>query len=308
MENKVTYYCSFCGKKDTKLRTSSRKFCSIECRKAHRLATHKYTYDISIFENTSDLREYFVGLFAADGCLDRPGTKITFALADKQLIYDLKCKTAHTGSVVTYLTKTGTTMYSLSYFGHAVEYIKSLGYLPGPKTQTIVVPTYNSVAFGSFLRGFFDGDGCVGKNTALPGSVYLALYNSNKKFLEKLYTQIRSAYNIIGGSIHRLPNGVHLLKYSHYAAIQVFKRMYANSTICLNRKRKIYDEGSRYVRPCPDSFERVYTRSQKIGMIRQYDAFIKCNGATQRTASKALNLDRSLIYRWRKRLRKEGIL
>jgi len=114
------------------------------------------------------------------------------------------------------------------------------------KTKTINFPDVPCEYLGDFVRGYFEGDGCVtvGKDTKwrkVP-RISVSFVSSSKVFLDELKKRL----GLNGGGVYLNKNtSVYFLMYSGF--LDVFKLYYfmydnTNSNMCLERKVKKFNE------------------------------------------------------------------
>lgn len=120
------------------------------------------------------------------------------------------------------------------------------------KSLTMKFPVVPNLYFGSFLRGYFDGDGCAhidvvhGKPKRL-----LSIFTSGSKiFLEALHGRLSDEIGLIGNGLY--PHGstvdTYQLRYSTRDSLRLFNLMYPRG---LNKKLRLqrkYDIFIRYLK------------------------------------------------------------
>src|SRR3989344_1617026 len=121
--------------------------------------------DHDFFKKWTPGMAYVLGFFAADGCMiqnNRGGHFIEFHITDKELLYDIRSvlKSNHKISV-----RTRDPKHKIGYriqIGSKQMYedLSTLGFR-SRKSLTLKMPNVPSKYFGDFVRGYFDGDGCV---------------------------------------------------------------------------------------------------------------------------------------------------
>lgn len=210
----------------------------------------KRTLNQDFFKTWSPEMAYVLGYFAADGSMlknNRGGHFIEFTSTDKVLLEHVQnavdsnhrvairerggnCKTAYRlqiGSVTWYKD-----LVLLGFTQH--------------KSTNLKFPAIPKKYISHFVRGYFDGDGCVYFNTlkyadrAKPRQILLTLFTSGSiEFLETLHTVLRE-YRIVGVSICKKERGYEL-KFSHHDSLALYRFMYHTaeaSEMFLPRKRE----------------------------------------------------------------------
>lgn len=199
---------------------------------------------------TSDMA-YVLGYFAADGCMIRNARGayfIEFVSTDRILLEQVQHVTGSNHSLSarplrhihwkqTYRIQIG----SKEWF----QDLLALGFTPG-KSKTLTLPQIPQQYRGDFVRGYFDGDGCVYftqiKYTERPQKrwVLQTLFTSaSRPFLESLLELLRNE-GVRGGSIRTKTRGYELLL-SHKDSLALYRLLYHTahtSYLFLPRKRE----------------------------------------------------------------------
>ena len=119
------------------------------------------------------------------------------------------------------------------------------------KSLVMKFPDVPSDCLGSFVRGYFDGDGCAYlemRPTGRPKRLLTVFTSGSKVFLEKLHLQLRTCAGIKGKGLYRhgSTKGTYQLRYSSEDSVRLFKLMYKpplQNDLFLRRK---YDIFTRY--------------------------------------------------------------
>ena len=130
-------------------------------------ATRKYTFDDHYFDKIdAPNKAYILGLIYADGCNYRNEKNSSYRLSidlhhqDTELLEKIKQEIKYSGP----LTDTNKKMKSLRMTNkHLSDVMVSHGITP-KKSLTLQFPTTNVVPdnlISHFIRGYFDGDGCI---------------------------------------------------------------------------------------------------------------------------------------------------
>ena len=194
---------------------------------------------------------YVVGYFAADGsmlCNRRGAHFIEFYGTDKELIVLVRdlLKSNHKISIRNRnpLEKTG---YRLQ-LGSKELYtdLFKLGMTPA-KSKTLTLPKIPSTVFAHFLRGYFDGDGCVyfkkhfAKDRQKKRWVFTVRFTSGSyTFLSDLLSSLKK--KTVNGGFITSKKGGHELVFSHRDGLALFHLMYDNTShrSYLSRKYKLF--------------------------------------------------------------------
>jgi len=222
---------------------------------------YKYPVNEDFFKVWSDSMAYVLGFIAADGCIAFRGknknclqlsimsTDYSILRKIRNLIGELPIRTVFDPRKNRkYHSRNRRRMYSISTANK---------YLIEPLTQVGIVPrkswNFDKVNvpddyFWSFLRGYTDGDGCIGNKTA----AQISWIGGSKKFMFWLLNKIKAS--IKSKSMHhKNPKNIFCRPFvnkhgkTHYnwtihfgsaPAIEIMRNMYFNSTIHLDRKHK----------------------------------------------------------------------
>lgn len=213
--------------------------------------THKrkrnYECDENFFsEINSEEKSYWLGFLYADGYVRiRRGSneiKLKLAIKDKCHIENfkksIKSNSEIKESVDRLINKNKTyTSYSASlsiYNRKLVNDLITIGCVNN-KTFKIRLPVLSDNMMSHFIRGYFDGDGCISK--IKNRHTYRVQIASNNEFINDIHKHLNFGYirnyknrkwSIL--DIHKTDE---LLKLKHY--------LYNNATIYLERKKEIFD-------------------------------------------------------------------
>lgn len=186
---------------------------------------------------------YFVGLVTADGNLSKDGRHLCIVSKDKELLEQVKEKMElHVKIAPHYHSSKRLIRYQAWHlqFGDVGLYrwLMSIGLTPR-KSKTIKKVDVPDEYFSHFLRGLFDGDGCVysywDKRWRSSYMYYVTFASGSSPFLKWLQQCIYDLYDL-RGHITQSGKGVEALKFSKHQARPLLYRMYDQSTIELKRK------------------------------------------------------------------------
>jgi hypothetical protein len=211
----------------------------------------KYKFNEDFFETIdSESKAYFLGFIYADGCLINDSVSYRYKLnlkihkKDSHILEQLiKCVDGEMD--IWYNKKRDMCEISLSGKKMVSDLINK-GVLPN-KTFTIKYPTIDESLERHFLRGYFDGDGCIRVNTdrrdgskrgdlrIVGGSInMLCKINERMNYLfgtniNKLYGPKNKEYKFIGWA------GMSDIE-------KIYHGFYNKSDLFLSRKKTIFDE------------------------------------------------------------------
>lgn len=199
---------------------------------------------------------YTLGYFYADGSLeDAPyirGKYIRVSSVERNNIVKIKNWLGSKHTIVSYppTLKNRKERYLLRIGSHTLyDDLTKHGLYPN-KSLTIKFPAIPKKYLSHFVRGYFDGDGCVriamrkGKKQNLILSKLSTVYTSgSKKFLEELAKKIHEGANTEQIKVYD-GHRSYMLSYSTGDSVKVFKFMYEKleEDVYLGRKAAIYEK------------------------------------------------------------------
>ncbi len=212
----------------------------------------KKSINENFFKEWTSEMAYVLGFFIADGNMSRNkrgSCYIEFHITDKEILEKMRTalKSSHKiserkkiyGHKKVYRLQIGSKLL--------FENLMSLGVFPR-KSKKIRLPSIPDGLFNHFLRGYFDGDGCVyfgrrkdrnNKN----GILQVEFVSGSKIFLKQLHKEIASKIGTKGGSKF-FANGAYRLKFSIKDSVRLYEFMYRDvkSGLLLKRKRDIFEK------------------------------------------------------------------
>ncbi len=178
---------------------------------------------------------YAVGLFTADGCLQRNGRHLNFTSVDKaQVRLFQKCLGLKTKLGIKY-SGSGNPSYQ-TQFGNVLlyQFLVDIGLKP-LKSKTLASLRVPEKYFMDFVRGYFDGDGCsfsyfdpIFKNSF---RFYISFASAGLEYL--LWLQRRLLRSVgIKGYISPYPGRPYYqLRYAKKESVVLSKRMYYRTSV-----------------------------------------------------------------------------
>jgi intein/homing endonuclease len=195
---------------------------------------------------------YVLGFFAADGnmCIHKNGGKyIEFTSCDKEILIKIRKSLESNHKISTRFRDTKSYRIQLGS-KEIYEDLLKLGMVP-TKSFTLKFPFVPEQHRRDFIRGYFDGDGCVsiGKYWRKSRShwrweITSRFTSGSKNFLKELYKILKSYCK--GGYIYRKKNDYELV-FSRHDSLALSNLMYHNiqTSLYLERKRNTFQKGFR---------------------------------------------------------------
>ncbi len=210
------------------------KFCSISC------SSRKYNFDESYFDkiNTPE-KAYWLGFLYADGNVCNNLLKIKLKRSDEDHLTKFKesIKSEHPIRRDNYI-RNNKTYYNSTFSIYSTKLcikLFNLGMIPN-KSLIIEHPKIFKKYESDFIRGYFDGDGCIYVHYKYPNCKTWSIGSGSKKFILKLKEILENRLNIKITFKQKKRNFYSIHVCSKLAIQKIFNFMYKNSTIHLERK------------------------------------------------------------------------
>lgn len=204
------------------------------------------------FKVWSSEMAYVLGFFAADGCMiknQRGGHFIEFHITDKEILmairrvmgsnHKISVRTRNPNHKMGYRLQIG----SKEIFND----LRILG-MTSRKSLILQMPPVPQRYVGHFVRGYFDGDGCIYFKTLKfadrknPRKILQSIFScGSTAFLSSLHESLQ-LQGVNGGSLKRKERGNELVL-SHRDSVALYRIMYNNlgdSDIYLGRKYRLF--------------------------------------------------------------------
>lgn len=206
------------------------------------ISKYNILHDFFKIENQSSDSAYILGLLASDGWVSKEDNCVCIELqqSDKQILEDINKKIKNERPIKDYERANGYKNSKLYFFSQQIKKDLELYDIVPNKTylQTNFVKNIKYKFFPDFLRGFFDGDGCItsanyGIRWQLDGASILTFMDIYKYLKVK---KIDVMINNTTDNTCTIPR-YRLYTYSQKKVKQLFDLMYYNDDILkLNRK------------------------------------------------------------------------
>lgn len=213
------------------------RFCSKKCGSL----SHK-TSDINIWsEGLNDINTYIIGLIASDGCiyLDKKQNRNMLNITSKDYKLIEYLNNLMTPSKKIYENKGS---FSIIYKNdEALNYIISLG-ISYRKSLTLKFPYIPDEFFWSFMRGYFDGDGCIYKSHNNGHDyMFVSITSGSLDILMTIQDKLLK-YDIHARINKDCRKDTFYLKIYKQKDVSIFaENMYKNAQLFLGRKRERFN-------------------------------------------------------------------
>jgi hypothetical protein len=219
----------------------------------HREVNHQF------FKKWSPAMAYVLGFFAADGTMttNKHGSQyVALHITDLELLESIRGLMGSNHKIATRVRGGNCKLGYRIQIGSRELYnnLHELGFTEN-KSNTILFPQVPKKYVGEFVRGYFDGDGCVYfnvlqvKDRKNPKPIFQTKFTSGcRTFLESLLAVLRE-HGIRGGYLVAKQHGRgYELALSHRDSLAIYQLMYNNAPTCgvyLERKKTKFDHAIR---------------------------------------------------------------
>lgn len=184
---------------------------------------------------------YIAGLIAADGCLINDGRHINLTSTDIELLEEVKNILSINCNIAQKRNGFGGYGFYIQFSNVALyDFFLQAGITPA-KSKTIQKVNVPDIFYGDFLRGLFDGDGCIYGfwdprwRTSL--MYYTEFASASTNFLGWLHTKNMQLAGVTRGRV-KPKTRVSSLSYAKQDSKKLFKLMYYQPDLpALARKR-----------------------------------------------------------------------
>lgn len=191
---------------------------------------------------SSKNRYYWAGFIAADGCI-RNCNNLYIGLSIVDADHLLQIQNLMGGSVLLY-PKRNTVEWNIHGASEVILFLKSLNIVPR-KTKILKPPVLkNENQIRNFIRGYFDGDGCVTTSLLKSGSlVKTVTFLGTKKMLTWISASLKKYAKTNLSPKLVLSRGICVINYSStHDFVQIKQWMYQESEVHLQRKHDRFQE------------------------------------------------------------------
>lgn len=216
------------------------KLNNIEKRKAI-----KYKFNEDYFENIdSEDKAYFLGFIVADGCISDKTNTIKIIQKETDILYVFKKYINSEGVVFTSKSR------NISSFSVSSDKTKNdlenLG-IHSNKTSVVKYPTIPDNLQNHFMRGVFDGDGCITLRTDKRDSQQRGQVNicsGSLDFIKEYYNKLVELAKLTGKNKIRCPKGTYyVVDWGGLSDVEnIYQFLYTNSTVYLKRKKETFEK------------------------------------------------------------------
>ena len=205
---------------------------------------------------------YVLGYFAADGSMlknRRGGHYIEFTTTDRILLRHVQNATGSNHKVTRRSSKNKNwkTQYRLQIgSNHWFDSLRLFGFTQS-KSNTLCFPKIPEKYVADFVRGYFDGDGCVYfkklkyADRVSKRWILMSLFTSGSRPFLKTLHELLKRQGVLGGSIKNKVRGFELV-FSHKDSLALYLFIYHNTKVTglyLPRKYQLFSKAIKTLYP-----------------------------------------------------------
>lgn len=211
-----------------------------------------YTLNDSFFSDIlSQDQAYLLGLIYADGSVEDNRNLISVSSKDKSYLEEVKMIINYDGEIIERISGYGKTYYIISFSSEQMSRdLKKFGLGYNKAESLLTLPNIPEYLIRHFLRGYFDGDGCIYESTSTTMSMNKKYYYKvfaveiigNQEFLEKI-GDVFSKYEISYTFKNSKCDYMKYIKVKGNRNLNKLHRLfYSNANVYLPRKKVIFDK------------------------------------------------------------------
>lgn len=208
------------------------------------LKVGKYKFNENYFENidTED-KAYFIGFIVADGSVNSLSNVIQITQKDPYILNEFKKHINYEGSIIKSKSRS---VYDIkiSSFKMKQDLIK-IGIFSN-KTRAIKYPLIPDNLQNHFIRGVFDGDGCISLRTDKRDNQQRGQFNicsGSFEFIQEYYNRLIKYCDLSGKNKIRCPVGsYYIVDWGGLSDIEkIYEFLYKDAKVYLRRKKETFD-------------------------------------------------------------------
>lgn len=220
---------------------------NIEIRQVQQANKRKFNINDNYFDIESPNMAYIMGFWAADGNVSSNENRLDLELnsSDFEILEKMREELKSERPIKVYQCQNGYTKNKLLFWSsHIKKIFSEYGIVPNKTYSKNFHAPYklDKKYWIDYIRGFFDGDGCIKKATSLT----FELNSTNLVFLEDIQEFMKSYYDIkMSISIaHSRPNQMVLYRLYCYGeeSKKIFQVLYTENSLFLKRKYERWKE------------------------------------------------------------------
>ena len=202
-------------------------------------------FNIDYFEkiDTED-KAYFLGFIIADGAISNNSNNISIIQKDPYILYEFKKYIEFSGDI--YLPYKDRNVCTINFSSSKTKNdLSKLGVFPN-KTYTIKYPDIPEELQNHFIRGVFDGDGCISLRKDKDGHQrgQFNICSGSYDFIVEYYNRLVNYCGLSGNNKIRNPKGsYYVVDWGGMSDIEkIYDFLYKDASVFLPRKKETFDK------------------------------------------------------------------
>lgn len=207
--------------------------------------TEKYNFNEDYFEKIdSEDKAYFLGFIIADGTIGNKDNSIRIIQKEVGVLYEFKKYVEFEGPI--YTRKDGNISYITISSSKMKSDLDKLG-IYSNKTMLVNYPDIPRNLENHFIRGVFDGDGCISIRTDKINNTQRGQFNicsGSYEFIKVYYDKLVDYCKLSGKNKIRCPKGTYYVcDWGGLSDVEkIHEFLYKNSNVYLERKKETFDK------------------------------------------------------------------
>lgn len=215
------------------------KFGGLMCKK------NVFKFNEDYFENidTED-KAYFLGFIVADGCISDKTNSIIITQKETDVLYEFRKYVESEANVFTSNTR-NISSFTISS-SKTKKDLEKLG-IHSNKTMVVKYPDIPEKLQNHFMRGVFDGDGCISLRTdkrdnSQRGQVNIC--SGSYDFIKEYYDRLVKYCELSGkNKIRCLKDSYYVVDWGGLSDVEkIYEFLYKGSTVFLSRKKETFEK------------------------------------------------------------------
>lgn len=204
-----------------------------------------YSFNENYFEeiNTED-KAYFLGFIVADGCISDKTNAIRIIQKDTYILEKFKIYIEFNGDI--FVRKDKKISYITISSSKTKKDLEKLG-IHSNKTMVVKYPNIPENLQNHFMRGVFDGDGCISlrndnRNNSQRGQINIC--SGSYYFIKEYYDRLVKYCGLSGKNKIRCPkDSYYVVDWGGLSDVEkIYEFLYKDSTVFLIRKKETFDK------------------------------------------------------------------
>lgn len=205
----------------------------------------KYSVNSQFFLNWSSDMAYILGFIYADGNLSKDKYRVRISSIDVEILQEISDVIESDRPIVKEQNTLGSWYTMIIDNREIYQTLESIGLTPN-KSLNCEVPVVPIEFKFDFIRGYFDGDGCVyaktHKDSTIP-TLSIDIATGSNKFKDGLIELMSDVFDEKHGcSVQVRKNGLNILRMNTTVSERLYCKMYSKPCLHLKRKKEKFDE------------------------------------------------------------------